>query len=70
MKKLIEKYDFYHYSTQCPCNGGGKYYKNNDYPDLRILLKAGFGIIRIGGAEKFRTKNEIEFENKLKDFLK
>jgi len=70
MKQIIEKYNFYHYSTQCYCVGGGKYYKNNDYPNLKILLKAGYGIIRVFGVEKYKTKNEIDFENKLQEFLK
>lgn len=69
MRKIVEDLGFYHVSTQCPCVGGGRFYKNNDYPNLKVLLKGAFGIIRKNGVEKFKTNDSELLEKKLKEIL-
>jgi len=56
MKELLIENGWIHYSTSCPCTGLAKYYKHLDFPDYRVVIKGGFGIIRKNGVEIFKTK--------------
>ena len=69
MIEIVEKYGFVHYATGCPCNGLGKFYKHENYPNYRIITKAGFGIIKRNGVEIYRTKKIDDFEKKLKEIM-
>ena len=67
MKELLTENGWVHYSTGCPCTGLPRYYKHQDFPDYRVVTKGGFGIIRKGGVEIFRTKVAEELILKIKE---
>jgi hypothetical protein len=69
MKELITKYDFYHFSTGCACQGLPRYYKNDHYPDYRIVTKGGAGIIKKSGVELFRTKDVLQLKTKMDELF-
>ena len=68
MKTLIEKYGFVHFATGCSCNGLPRHYKHFDFPDFKITLKSGYGIIKKNGVEKFRTKDIEQLDKKLQEY--
>ena len=66
MNEILRNNNWIHYSSGCPCVGLPRYYKNPDHEGYICITKAGFGIIKRGGVEIFKTKNITEFEQKLK----
>ena len=64
---LIEN-GWINYATGCPCTGLAKYYKHLNFAEYRIITKTGFGIIKKGGVEIFRTKQVEDFISKMEEF--
>jgi len=67
VNEILKNNGWLHYSSGCPCNGLPRYYKNPNCDGFICVTKAGYGIIKRGGVEIFRTKNIQDFENKLKE---
>ena len=70
MREFLLNNGWIHYATDCPCRGLGKYYKHQDFPDYRVVIKGGFGIIRKNGVEIFKTKVTDELIFKIKELTK
>ena len=69
IKSAIDEYRFVNYSSGCPCNGLPRFYKNEKYPDYKIVTKSGYGIIKKGGVQIFKTRDPELFEEKLKELF-
>ena len=67
MKEFLINSGWVNYSTGCACIGLPRYYKHQDYPDYRVVTKAGYGIIKKGGVEIFKTKVSDELFAKIKE---
>ena len=67
MKDFLIGNGFVLYATGCSCHGLPKYYRNNRYPDYRIITKYGYGIIKCNGVEIFRTNQIDDFKSKMNE---
>ena len=46
------------------------YYKNANYPGYIIVIRGSYGIIRVGGVEKFKSNDLNQFKAKYEETFK
>jgi len=65
MNEILVKYGWECYKKGCSCQGLPKYYKHDKHENYICITKSGYGIIKRGGIEIFKTKNLEDYENEI-----